>query len=40
MLTNNPIEDQTFLTFVGAESAKKQNKTKKLCMCISYVLGK
>lgn len=39
MLTNNPIEDQIFLTFVAAESAK--NKTKqKLCMCISYVLGK
>lgn len=38
MFTNNPIEDQIFLTFVAAESAKK--KTNKQTLCISYVLGK
>lgn len=26
MFTNNPIEDQIFLTFVAAESAKKKNQ--------------
>lgn len=39
MFTNNPIEDQIFLTFVAAESAKKK-KTNKQTLCISYVLGK
>lgn len=36
MFTNNPIEDQIFLTFVAAESAKKNQPTNKLCAFHMY----
>lgn len=36
MFTNNPIEDQIFLTFVAAESAKKKKPTNKLCAFHMY----